>query len=322
MFEIDRVQSKQIGKIFKSLYVDEYKTVKQVFEDSILQLNSELIVFKIDSKYLAFSKYLMAYHHIAQGYVNKKPYMLTFCAVCNTGMIMNPVVDNKMFHFHVAGSYNGMVLMSDNETNTYWDHITGLGLYGKHEGQQLEIIQSHQILSTKEVLEIHPNCLYGVAKMNFFQKLFAKFQNWKSNRLGNGFLPPGFRKSMTTIDSRLPEMERGLGVWIDKKAKFYPLKLLKENENYFIDIFNNQTLLIYISPVTKTPTVIYAEDIKTVSFSKNKIILNDNNYLLSGNLYSHSGKKLTLNSPNHVFSRWYGFVSTFSDCEVKTNANK
>lgn len=319
MMDISKIQNKQIGKIYKPLYVEEYSTVEQSLKKGVLEDESELIVFQVDSEYLAFSKHLMAFHHIAEGYVNEKPYMLTFCVICNTGMVMNPVVNQRILHFFVAGVYNGMLLMSDKETGSYWDHITGKGLLGKYKGHQLEILQSHQILSTKEVLAHYPNCLYGMANMNFFQKLFAKFQNWKASTSGKGFLPPGFRNSMPTIDARLPEMEMGLGIWTDTKAKFYSIKLLKENGNFILDLFDDQNLLIYISPTTHIPSTLFLNEVISASFENNKLVFKNGKYLLAGNLYSKNEEKLDYKSPNHIFSRWYGFVSTFPDCEIKTD---
>lgn len=316
-FELNRIENKKIGKIYKPLYVGNYISIEKALNDGYVKKNTELLLVKIDNQNsVAFSKHIMAFHHIAEGYLNEKPYMLTFCAICNSGMVMNPEVNGKLLHFYVAGVYNGMLLMADKETGTYWDHITGKGLLGKYENHQLEILQPHQVLLTKEVIEQYPNCNYGIPKMNFFQKLFSNFQNWKANTSGKGFLPPGFRKSMPDIDSRLPEMEMGIGVWINKEAKFYPISVLKENGNIIFDTISDQNLLLYISPITHIPDVLYVDEINTVYFDSNRLVFENGNYLVSGNLYTKEGQRLNFLSPNHLFSRWYGFVLTFPGCEI------
>ncbi|WGK69745.1 DUF3179 domain-containing (seleno)protein [Candidatus Haliotispira prima] len=312
-----RVTNKEFGPMFKPIYTNEYINIKDILEHKVLTEDSQLIVFKIDSKHLAFSKHRMAFHHIAQGYVNKSPYMLTFCVICNSGMVMNPVVNNKMLHFYISGSYNGMLLMSDKETGSYWDHITGECISGKHKGCHLEILQSHQILTLKEVVEQYPDCLYGEEKMNFLQKSFAKFANRKADTKGNGFLPPGFKNSMpTTMDNRLPQMEMGLGIWGDKTARFYPSKIIKEHGNYLFDKLNGKDILVYISPTTDIPSAIYIKELNNLSFSEDTLILSNGNYIKGGNLYSSNETKLDVNKPNQVFLRWYGFVLTFPNCEV------
>jgi len=316
MFNPKKIQSTHVENFFKPLYVKEHYTVEKALKKGDLKNESELIVFQIDTEYLAFSRQAMAFHHIAEGTVNDKPYMLTFCVVCDTGMVLNPFVNGQMLHFIVAGVYDGMMLMADKETGTYWDHITGKGLFGKYENQQLEILQSHQILTTEEVLKHHPNCLYGASKLNFFQKLFNYFQNFKTDISGKGFLPPGFRDSMSKIDPRLPEMEMGLGLWIDSKAKFYPTKLLKDNGNFLFDQFNGRPILVYISPTTHIPSVLYISKKSSAFFENNKLVFQNGDYLIGGNLYTSKNEKREFSSPNHIYSRWYGFVSTFVGCEL------
>ena len=316
MIDAQQVQNKQAGRIYKPLYVKEYTTVVKALVDGSLQSDSELLIIRVGSEHLAFSKQLMAYHHIAEGYLDGRPYMVTFCVVCNSGMVMNPEVDGKMHHFYAAGVYDGMLLMADRETDTYWHHVTGEGLLGKHEHDHLKILQPHQVLLTREVIAQYPDCKYGIPKVNVLQKSFAKFQNWKARTSGKGFLPPGFRQSMSNIDSRLDEMEMGIGVWVGDKSKFYPISVLEENGNFMFDQFDDRVLLLYISPTTHTPSALFVNKITTVDFSKDRLVFEDGNYLLSSNLYTKEGEELSSSGPWYIFSRWYGFVVTFPKCEV------
>lgn len=313
--ELERLQP---NNLFKPLHLTDYTTVSQALKVGKLKNDSDLIVFHVDAKPLAFSKHMMAFHHIAQGSIHETPFMLTFCVICNSGMILSPVVDHKTLHFEIAGTYNGMLLMKDRETQSCWDHITGICLSGVHEGYQLDILQSHQMLPTKEVLELHPDCLFGREKMNVFQKLFTAFINWKASINGKGFFPPGFRDSMLTVDDRLPEMEMGLGIYNENSARFYPLKSIIAAGNYLVDEWNGRGLLIYISPTNRTPDVVYQSKMSDVTISETRVDFSDGSYLQSGNLYSGEGEPLAVDRPTQVFLRWYGFVSTFPNCEVPT----
>ncbi len=306
------------NNLFNPLHITDYTTVSQALKIGKLKDDSDLIVFHVDSKPVAFSKHMMAFHHIAQGTINETAYMLTFCVICHSGTILSPVVNHEILHFEIAGTYNGMLLMKDRETQSYWDHITGICLSGVHEGYQLDILQSHLMLPTKAVLELYPDCLFGREKMNVFQKLFTAFINWKAKINGKGFFPPGFRDSMLPIDNRLPEMEMGLGMYDGKSAKFYPLKTLKASGNYLVDEYNDRPILIYVSPATKIPDAIYQSGIADVTLTETTVNFPDGRYLKSGNLYSAEGDQLVVNKPNQLFSRWYGFVSTFPNCEVQT----
>lgn len=313
--ELERVQP---NNLFKPLHLSDYTTVGQAHKTGKLTDDSDLIVFHVAGKPLAFSKHMMAFHHIAQGKIKDVPYMLTFCVICHSGMILSPIVNHEILHFEIAGTYNGMLLMKDRETQSYWDHITGICLSGIHEGYQLDILRSHDILPTKVVLELYPDCLFGREKMNVFQKGFTAFINWKANINGKGFFPPGFRNSMLTIDPRLPEMEMGLGIYDGQSAKFYPLKAIKPSQHYLVDTVNGRPILIYISPSTKRPEAIYQSGITEVIVTETTLNFPDGRYLQNGILYSVEGNRLAVDKPNQMFLRWYGFVSTFPHCEVQT----
>jgi hypothetical protein len=36
---------------------------------------------------------------------------------------MVPIIDGKLYHFGPRGLYNGLILLGDDETRSYWDHI-------------------------------------------------------------------------------------------------------------------------------------------------------------------------------------------------------
>ena len=97
--------------------------------------------------------------------------------------------------------------------------------------------------------------------------------------------------------------------------------MIKQNGNYLFDKFNDQTILIYTSPTTSTPTAIYIDEVTPVSFVDKKLSFQNGEYLLNGSLYSIHDKILNFDSPNHIFSRWYGFVATFAKCDIETDAN-
>ena len=46
------------------------------------------------------------------------------------------MVDETLFHFSAGGLFNGLVLLIDDETRTYWDHITGEAVHGPRTGAQ------------------------------------------------------------------------------------------------------------------------------------------------------------------------------------------
>lgn len=317
-FDSSRISAKVSKNMFKTLYNPDHVSIQKALADNLVKKETELFVVKVDDEHtIAFSKEFMAYHHFAQGYLNKKPYILAFCCVCNSGMVFNPEVNQKMLHFEVAGVYNGMLLMSDRETGSYWDHITGECLHGEHKGIVLETLHSHLILTAEELNSNYPKSFYGLPRIGFFKRFFNIFQSKRTATTGSGFLPPFFRRSMLKNDTRLPEMEMGLGVWGEQQtATFYPMKKIKAHGGKLVESFNNQNLLVYIAPLNGTPSAIYIPKGITADWKEDTLVLSNGCYLRSGKLFSNGKEELKINEPGQMFSRWYGFIATFPNCAV------
>ena len=64
--------------------------------------------------------------------------MIAFCGVCHSGMGFSPVVEGRTFHFSAGGLYDGVVILVDDETQSYWNHITGRCLHGPMKGARIE----------------------------------------------------------------------------------------------------------------------------------------------------------------------------------------
>ena len=64
-----------------------------------------------------------------------------------------------------------------------------------------------------------------------------------------GHMPAPFRLSMGEQDKRLPELQLGLGIWINGKARFYSMETLKNQDNALIDTLDQESLVIFVDPV-------------------------------------------------------------------------
>ena len=69
---------------------------------------------------------------------------------------MTPVIDGEVHHFQELGLYDGMVLLGDKETKSYWHHITGESLYGPPAGKKIPV-QNIFHTTVEEALENHPD---------------------------------------------------------------------------------------------------------------------------------------------------------------------
>lgn len=281
-FRPELVADKKFVKIYKTFDVDKNNLIPlEVFRSNIRKDEErELFVLNLDDIKIGITLWHLAYHHLAQGQLNNQHFLLTFCPVCNSGMVFNPIVDGQKLDFYVSGVYRGTMIMSDTQTNSYWDHITGECLYGFYGGKKLDTIASHEII----ILNKAPDDLkIAIPKLSPFQRFVAKMQNghtWR--KVPEGKFYPGFKESFEFEDDRRPEKELGLGVVHSDEAKFYPLEIIQSTEPIF-DTIGGLSIEISIDDELSIPKARFE--------NKNS-------------------------KPTQIFMRWYGFVQTFKQVKV------
>lgn len=245
-------------------------------KDTDLSSSTELLVFERHGERRALLVQEMAYHHVAQGELAGEPYIVSFCNVCNTGVGMAPVVNGNVHHFSAGGLYNGLVLLIDDETRSYWDHITGRAVYGPLQGAQLET-WSVTMTNATGALEDDPS-------ITVLRSRKRSIVGWFMGRIRRltgtkGFLPPFFRRTMAEVDKRLARMTLGLGVVVEGEARFYPTTAIGGGVT---DDWNGRVLHVSVGPIDRVPVATWEDGAR----------------------------------PFQLFSRWYGFVLTFPSCRV------
>lgn len=241
-----------------------------------LHESDELLVFEFEGSRYGFLLKQMAYHHVAQGAIEGRQFMVSFCEVCHSGMGFLPLIEGKIYHFSVGGLYDGQAILIDDETKTYWHHTLGTGLHGKLKGKKLESFNMYLTTVNAELLEKNPAKIW-VSDPSFIGKFFGLMAGKKVDT--KGFMMPFFPMTMGKLDERLDKMEQGLGVVINNQAKFYPKQFINQTIE---DSLAGEEFKVYIREVDHVPCA------QTVN----------GDY------------------PLQLFSRWYGFSFTYPDCEV------
>lgn len=249
----------------------------ELLKDKKLSPDTMLIIVEREQKQRAFLVKHISYHHVAQGSLSNQPYIISFCGICHSGVGLIPIVDGNLHHFSAGGLYNGTVLLIDDETKTYWNHITGEGLHGSLKGKKLEMF-SLEVTNVEAALAKNPNLSISMSKVGLFARVMGKILG--KAHFSKGFFPPSFKKTMGKIDNRLPTMTHGLGVSVGRVCKFYPYDRIGDGIQ---DNFTGRQLIIKIGDVDKIPFARW-----------------------------ESSEKI----PSQLFTRWYGFSFTFPNCEI------
>jgi hypothetical protein len=223
-FDIDRVHWEK-GKFERWELTQEPKMLKSYdFSE-----NEELIIIEIEGEKIAFLQREVVYHHIIQGKIKNTDFILTFCGVCNAGVLLSPVIKNRVYNFREIGVYNGQQIFEDIETHSLWNHLTGEALWGDLKGNTLKYIGGLTMSTVKEELKNDENIkIFISGKRKVYQKIMRFVIKYILGERNKSWLPPHFTKTLPDVDSSIPKMTMGLAIKVNNEAKFYPIDLIKK----------------------------------------------------------------------------------------------
>lgn len=281
-----------------------------------LGLDVPLLVMEIDGTAIAFVTMQLVYHHVMQGVYDNQPWLVSFCSVCNGGAAFSPVVDGQVYTFQERGFYDAMILLNDQQTDSYWDHLRGICLYGSSEGKQLRRLSNLLHTTVRQVLTSHPTALLAMSELTPDQATegleddlwrIEDEPEWSQRLLGTLRLPD---------DDRLPRLSIGLGVWQGKASRYYPISALYIDGGAVIDEFQGRRILVYVNPENSTPSAFFTEA-KTLRWEREVLILDTGERVQDGVVLDKDGRvRGNVERPLQLFTRWYGFAVKFAGCEI------
>ena len=82
-------------------------------------------------------------HEIVNDIVAGQPVAVTFCPLCNSGLVFGRTLDGQTLEFGVSGLLrNSDMIMYDRQTHSLWQQFTGAAIVGRLTGAQLPILVS------------------------------------------------------------------------------------------------------------------------------------------------------------------------------------
>lgn len=300
------------------LLANNFRPLQEAVDAGQVDLTTRLLTFEHQNQLYAFPMSLVVCYNVIQGQTGDQSWLMTFCNACNTGLVFDPVVNGQPLHFQRRGSYDGLLLISDRETQSYWQHITGVALHGPSVGQQLQMLTTTRQMTVAEALTSPLNS--PATPLILTQALTAA--QTKLTRIMEAMRTHPERVEATIVqslaqeDTRRPRFELGLGLWGTANQRlFVPLTTLFMRENVITTTFAGRDVLIYQHPDALSPVAVYLKSHRK-QWDGDTLRL-DNGALIRHNRYfTAEGKAQPLQHPNQLLMRWYGFAATFRGCEV------
>ena len=189
----------------------------------------------------AYPIQFLGYHHQVQDTVGGKPVLVTYCTVCRTGRVFEPVVNGKQEKFRLVGMDHFNAMFEDVTTRSWWRQVTGEAITGKLKGYQLPEVHSTQT-SLSQWLALNPNSLILQADQAFLKFYDSSFK-----------FEDGSSKSKLTGTDSLSWKDKSwvVGVRTGKDSKAYDWNQLKK-ERMIQDKIGNSPVLIVLSKDDKS----------------------------------------------------------------------
>jgi hypothetical protein len=308
-----------VDVVFPPFNVAHYHDLTAALAKGKVDPQTRLMVFDVGQHTLALVLKQMAFHHVAQGQLDGHTWAAFFCVSCNMGSSLAPIVNGQVHRFRVTGIYNAMSMMSDDETGSVWEHVTGECIRGPLQGAQLHT-RPAQYLTAAQLVEAVPDARIALSRASLRSRLLNVLLLRRMLR-PTGYMPGAFRLSMTKRDKRLPELELGLGIWMNGQARFYPMKAIKSQNNALLDTLGQQQIVVYIDPATGTPAA-HRCTAQFVRWDGDTLALDAGERIRNGHVLTAVAEQQPLDRPNQQFTRWYGFSYMFPACEIFSMATK
>ncbi|MEJ1240045.1 DUF3179 domain-containing (seleno)protein [Chryseolinea sp. T2] len=203
---------------------------------NILTDSSIVIGVSLNGEAKAYPIRYMSYHHQVRDTVGGKAMIITYCNVCRTGRVFEPVVEGKGETFRLVGMDHFNAMFEDETTKSWWRQATGEAVAGPLKGKSLPEVGAAQ-MSLRKWFELNP----GGVVMQYDPTFRSVYDSTGRFEKGRG------RSSLTRTDSSSWEDKSWVvGVSINGESKAYDWNQLRD-QRIINDIVGNVPIVMALA---------------------------------------------------------------------------
>jgi hypothetical protein len=222
--------------------IDEPKFVSFEVADVWLEDREPVIAFELDGEARAYPLQILTWHEIVNDEFGDRAVAVTFCPLCNAAVAFDREVgDHGVMRFGVSGLLrNSDLIMWDDQTESWWQQMTGEAIVGELAGEQLTLLPS-VIVSYEEFKTTYPDAVV-LSRDTGFSRVYGNNPYVGYDDIDSS--PFLFRGEQ---DDRYPPMERVLTLDLNGEPKAYPFSLL-EDHPVVHDEVGGENVVVFWSP--------------------------------------------------------------------------
>ena len=165
----------------------------------------------------------LAQHGAVFDQVPDGPISVTWCGVCNTGLVFRADVKGRTLHFQYDRMVGGNEVQKDLETGTSWQQATGEAIDGPLKGTRLKL---YPVVRTTwaEWRKQYPHTMVLKPLPGYAELMPSRSRRIKEvTRVG----PEGAPNGALSLDRRLPARETVAGLEVGRETVAYPFSELR-----------------------------------------------------------------------------------------------
>ena len=178
---------------------------------------------------------ILVWHEIVNDTISGQRVLVTYCPLCLSGIVFDPVVQGEWVEFGTSGKlWNSNLVMYDRKTDSLWSQILGEAIAGESTGTQLKVLSS-DMTRFGEFKKLH-------SQGTVLSRDTGTTRFYGQDPYGDYYTTPGTYFPVGKKDDRLGDKDFILGIVINGMAKAYwPEAVKKAGE--ITDQFAEKTIV-------------------------------------------------------------------------------
>ncbi|MBI3943127.1 MAG: DUF3179 domain-containing protein [Chloroflexi bacterium] len=203
--------------------IDDPKFVVVDEANTWLKPQEPVILLKVGDDVRAYPLQILIWHEIVNDTVGDVPVVVTFCPLCNTGIVFERTVNGQVLDFGTTGRLRfSNLIMYDRQTETWWQQATGDAIAGELTGAQL-VFRPVAIVAWQDFKSAYPKGQV-LSRDTGFSRLYGRNPYTGYDDVNN----PPFLYVGPQIPGVLAPVARVLTVELKGEAVAYPYEVLKK----------------------------------------------------------------------------------------------
>lgn len=215
--------------------IDQPKFISIQEADSFLSDEDPGLAVEFNGLTRFYPFQIMVWHEIVNDTINGKRVLVTYCPLCLSGIVFDPMVKGEEVEFGTSGKlWNSNLVMYDRKTDSLWSQILGEAIVGEMTGTKLAVLPSDMI-KFGDFKKKHP-------AGEVLSRDTGATRFYGRDPYGDYYTTSGTYFPVKNKDNRLQDKDFILGIVVNGKAKAYFPPAIKQTGE-ITDKFAGKTIV-------------------------------------------------------------------------------